>query len=335
MKKDIVQAVYASGKIYPVNYVRIASKTNGYISKILVKTGDTVKAGQPLLIVSAPNNDVNIDMARTNLQLTEANNNTTVNQLNAALQDVQAAAAKYSLDSTNYERYKNLWSENITTKQNLDQAQTLAELSLRAYKKARSSYDNLRLRLSTDVSLAQQQLRMQQNNKTDYTITAPFSGKVYYIPVKEGQLLTTGMPAIDFGNASGFEAWLDVDESDIGNVALGQPVIISCDAYPDKPINTIIREIEPAIAAGTKTITAKASVENIPGFTFYSSMSVEANIITGKKTNAMVIPVEYLQENNKVMLKDKTLKTVQVGIRDAEYAEIISGIDSSTEIIAP
>ena len=53
---------------------------------------------------------------------------------------------------------------------------------------------------------------MQQNIKGDYIITAPFKGTIYDIPVKEGQLLTTGTTSIDFGETGKFEAELDVDE---------------------------------------------------------------------------------------------------------------------------
>jgi HlyD family secretion protein len=332
--KDLIQAVYASGKIYPVNYVRIAAKTNGYVSKLLVKTGDTVKAGEPLIVLSAPNNDVNIDVAKTNLQLSEAYNRNDINQLNAALQDINTAAAKYSLDSTNYERYKNLWNQNITTQQNLDNAKTQADISRRTLIKAKSSYENLKTKLSADVSLAQKQLQFQQNNKTDYTIVAPFSGKVYDVPVKEGQLLTAGMVAIDFGDTKKFEADLDIDETDIGMIMINQPVIISCDAFPGKPVNTSIREIDPALAQGRKTITAKAFL-TADSIQFYSGMSAEANIIISKKQNALVIPAEYLGNDNMVLKKDKTKQKVQTGARDIEYVEILSGIDENTELIKP
>ncbi len=335
LHKDLIQAVYASGKIYPYNHVRIATKVNGYVSKLLVKTGDTVKAGTPLLILSAPNNDVNIDIAQTNLQLSRAYNRTDVNQLNAALQDINGASSRYTLDSLNYERYKNLWKENITAHTNLDQAKTQAELSLQAYNKAVSNYNNLKTKLSADVALAERQLQLQQNNKSDYIITAPFSGKVFDVPVKEGQLLTTGTVAIDFGEANNFEADLDIDESDIGMVQLNQAVLLSTDAYPEKPINTTVTEIEPSLAQGSKTIIVKANV-NAAGIQLYSGMSVEANIIISKKQNALVIPVEYLTADNSVVLKkDKSKVHVQTGIRDMQYVEIFSGIDANTELIKP
>jgi len=333
-RKNITQVIYASGKIYPNNHVHIAAKVNGYISRLLVKTGDLVKAGTPLLILSAPNSDVNINIAKTNLQLSEVNNLANANQLDAAQQDIQSAYTKYRLDSLNYERYKNLWKENITTHACLDQAKTQADISIQAYKKAISTYDNLKLKLAADLSLAQKQLQLQQNNKSDYIITAPFAGKVYNVDVKEGQLVTLGTAVVDFGEAKNFEAELDVDETDIGVLHIGQQVILSSDAYANHPVNTTVREIEPSVVQGSKTTTVKVDVKD--SLQLYSGMSVEANIIITQKQQVLTIPSDYLMADNTVLLKkDKQKIPVQTGIRDTKYVEIISGLTEASEIIKP
>jgi multidrug efflux pump subunit AcrA (membrane-fusion protein) len=335
VKKDLIQVVYASGKIYPLNHVRIAAKVNGYIKNILVKEGDLVKGGQPLIILQAPNNDVNIDIAKTNLQLSEKFNRTDVNQLNAALQDIQSAYTKYKLDSLNYKRYEDLWKNDITAKINFDQAKTQAEVSYQSYKKAISNYDNLKTKLSSDVDVAKRQLEFQRNNKTDYIITAPSDGRIYNVAVKEGQLLTTTILAIDFGDASHFEAELDVDETDIGMVQLQQSILLSTDAYPNNPFRTVVRDILPSVVAGNKTTTVKANVVS-DSLNLYYGMSVEANIIAEKKQNVLAIPVEYLAADNTVLIKkDKKKVAVKVGIRDSQFVEIISGIDEHTELIKP
>lgn len=333
-RKDIVQVVYASGKIFPLNHVKIAAKGSGYVSEILVKAGDDVMPGTPLIVLSAPNSDVSVNIAETNLQLSQANNAADRNQLNAALQDIQSAYSKYQLDSTNYERYKNLWSENITTKQTVDQAKTQMELSFQNYRKSESVYSSLKTKLETDVTLARQQLAVQQNNKSDYIITAPFKGRIYDIAVKEGQLLTTGTSAMDFGEAGQFETELDVDETDIGMISVNQPILMSSDAYPGVPIHTVVREILPGVNQTNKTATIKANIAN-DSLKFYSGMSAEANIIVSRKSNALVIPIDYLNADNTVTTKDKKKVQVKPGIRDMDYVEILSGIDENTELIKP
>lgn len=332
--KDLVQAIYASGKIFPYNHVFIAAKVNGYASKVLVKTGDVVKAGTPLVLLSAPGSDVNIDIAQTNLQLSQANNADNMNQLNAALQDIQSAYAKYQLDSTSYERYKNLWNENITTRQSVDQAKTQADLAWQNYLKAKSVYSNLKTKLSTDVSLAEQQLALQKISKSDYVITAPYDGKVYDVPVKEGQLVTAGTVAIEFGDPVKFEAELDVDETDIGMLQISQRVLLSMDAYPEQPVYTVIREILPGVSQGTRTTTVKADMP-ADSLRLFSGMSTEANIIVSTKKNVLVIPVEYLASDNTVLTAEGKKLPVKTGIRDMEHVEIISGIDTTTQLKKP
>jgi hypothetical protein len=68
----------------------------------------------------------------------------------------------------------------------------------------------------------------------------------------------------------------------------------------------------------------------------FSGMSVEANIIITEKKSALVIPREFLIDNNKVKLKgNDTLTAVVKGAEDLEFVEIISGIDDKAELIRP
>jgi len=333
IRKDLVQAVYASGKIFPLNHVRIAAKTTGYVQQILVKSGDVVKAGAPLVLLSNPNSDVNIDIARSNLALSELNNRPDRNQLNAAQQEIKSSYSRYQLDSLNFQRYKNLWEKQITSRVNFDAAKTQAEISYQSYEKAIDNYNTLKSRSSTELALARKQLQLQSNNKSDFLVRAPMAGRVYDVPVKEGQLLTVGTQAVDFGDSTLFEAELDVDESDIGNVRPGQQVILNAEAYDHHPILSTVSEIEPSVVQGSKTTRVKCTVPK-SSLTMLSGMTVEANIIIQEKKNVLVIPAEFLNADNTVTLRSgKKRQPVKTGIRDVQYVEIESGIDEKVEIV--
>jgi RND family efflux transporter MFP subunit len=334
-KKDLVQTVYASGKVFPLKYIKLSAKTFGYIQTILVNTGDTVTAGQPLLIIESPNNNLAVDIAETNLNYTIASKRENEMQLLAAEQDVRSAANKYSLDSTNLERYKNLWSNNISTRANLDQAQTQADLSYNNWLKAKAIYKNLYLKLSTEAALADKQVSIQNNSRKEYTIRAPFTGRIYDIPVKEGQLITQNMVAFTVGDMKKFEAWLDIDESDIGWIRKGQSILISCEAFQQTPIYTTVKEIEPSLAPGSKTVIVKADMP-VDTLSYFSGMSAEANIIVNSRKNVWVVPAEYINENNQVMIKNgKEPIQVQTGIKDRGWVEIITGLPPGAVLIKP
>ncbi len=333
-RKDLIQTVYASGRIYPIDYVKIASKANGYINQVFVKPGDTVFKGQALLTIESANSDVSVDIANQQLQYNETINHTRIMQLESAWQDILAAASKYALDSTNMQRYKNLLREDITTKANFDQAQTQADLSWSNLQKTKSNFEQLKLKLATEVSLAKQQVQFQQNNKSDYTIRAPFSGRIYEVPIKPGQLINPGVQAFGFGASQLFEAWLDIDETDIGMIALGQQVLISLEAYPEKPILTTVKEIEPSLTAGNKTVIVKTDLPTNE-LIYFCGMSAEANITVSIQKNVWVVPYEYVDASNMITQKDGTKKKVQTGMRNKGFVEIISGVDASTAIIKP
>src|SRR5688572_4478783 len=73
VRKDIVQAIYASGKIYPLNDYKIYAKLPGYVEKIHVRIGDSVKVGQPLLTIKSEVSEKNAEMAKNQYELAVKN----------------------------------------------------------------------------------------------------------------------------------------------------------------------------------------------------------------------------------------------------------------------
>src|SRR5258708_7533712 len=73
IRKDLTQAVYASGKLYPVNDYRVYSKLPGYIEKIHVHVGDSVKLGEPLMTIKSEISELNVNSAKNLLDLARKN----------------------------------------------------------------------------------------------------------------------------------------------------------------------------------------------------------------------------------------------------------------------
>src|SRR3990170_2405462 len=73
IRKDITQAVYASGKIYPLNDYKVYAKLPGYVEKIHVHVGDSVKVGQPLLTIKSEVSEKNVEMAKNQYELAQKN----------------------------------------------------------------------------------------------------------------------------------------------------------------------------------------------------------------------------------------------------------------------
>ncbi len=335
-RRDLTQAVYASGKIYPVNDYKVYSKLPGYIEKIHVHVGDSVKVGQPLMTIKSEVSELNVNSAKNLLSLAQKNADDNSGLVTAIKQDVASARSKYELDSVNYSRYTNLYKENATSKLQLDQAKTQFEISKENYLKAYSTLVNTRDRLRTELQNAQIQYDAQVSNKNDYTIVSVMNGKVYDIVPKEGELVNTQLMVMEIGDGSNYEVELSVDETDISFLQKGQSIVFSIDAYKEKIFNGKVLEAYPRINQGNKTSKVVASIRLEGNVVIYSGMSVEANIIIAEKKNVMVIPREFLAGGNKVKLKaTDELVEIKKGAEDLEYVEILSGIDETTEIKKP
>lgn len=331
--RDLTQAVYASGKIFPKNDYKVFARLPGYVEEILVHVGDTVSAGQPLLRIRSEISNINVEAAKNQYQLASRNATESGPVLSAIKQEMMAAESKYVLDSTNYVRYKNLLQAQSASQLQVDQSKVLFENSRAAYSRVRLNYTATRDRLNTESQNAKLQLDAQTSNQGEYTIISAVSGKVYDIIPKLGDLVNSQMPLIEIGSATEFEVELSIDETDISFVVVGQEVLYEIDAYKDQPLTGKVVEIYPRISASNKTAKIIASITFNDSMEVYSGMSVESNIIVSEKKNVLVIPREYVKPGNLVSVKGKAEPVkVTIGAADLEYMEITSGLSESDEL---
>lgn len=334
--KDITQAVYASGKIFPEDYYRLNISIPGYIKEIYVKVGDTVQVGQPLFAMKSDVSNLNVATARNNLDLATLNANDNSAYMTAVKQDVSLAREKMELDSANYARVLNLAESNATTKASLDQAKALFASSRQTYIKAISSLEATRERLRTEVKNAQNLYKAQQSNSNDFTYYAAVTGRVYDINGRQGEYFTPQQIVMELGRIDNYEVELSVDEADIHYLAKKQEVIFQTEAYPNLYLKGEIKEVYPKISSTNKSIKVVASIHLPEGISMYAGATLEANIINQRKTNALVIPRYYLS-NDSIIVKrkgngKKEKIKVELGVGNVEFVEVLNGLAIDDEV---
>lgn len=335
-RKDLTQAVYASGKIYPLNDYKVFSKLPGYIQKIHIKIGDVVEVGTPLMTIKSEVSELNVEAAKNAFSLAQKNADENAPLLSAMKQDVASSKSKYELDSLNFSRYTNLFKENACSKMQLDQARTQFEISQQTYFRVKNNLSSTRDRLRTEYENAKIQLDAQTSNRNDYTIVSAVAGKVYDIIPKEGELVGTQNILMEVGDKSNFEVELSIDETDVSFVQNGQEVIYAIDAYKENTYKGKVMESYPRINQSNKTSKVISSIQLDESVKIFSGMSVEANIIIAQKKNTLVIPREFIVNGNMVKLKStKKLVTFKKGAEDLEFIEVLDGLKEGDEIILP
>lgn len=335
-RRDLTQAVYASGKLFPVDDYKVFSKFPGYVKTIHVKVGDTVSAGQPLITIRNDQTEFNAESAKNLMELAYKNASPNSPVLQSLKNEMSSARARFELDSLNYVRYAALLKQNAASLLQADQSKAQFEVSKQAWQKSVNNYQSTKDRLSTEATNAELQYKTLMANKNEYVILADKNGMVYDIDAKAGEMVSLQKPVMEIGDAKRFELELNIDETDITLVKPGQQVVFTIDAYGDEKFNGTIREIYPRISQSDKTSKVIAEIVQPGDRKFYSSLSVEANIVISTKKNALVIPREFLFEGNKVKVEGKEeAVTIKKGIEDLENIEVLEGIDEHTELVKP
>ena len=334
--KDLTQAVYASGKLFPKNHYKIYAKFPGYVKTIHINVGSVVKAGDPLLTIRNDQSEFSVATAKNALDLAVKNASVNSPLVQSLKNEMNSQRAKYELDSVNYLRYATLIKQQATTQVMADQAKSQFEISKQSWLRSINSYNSTRDRLNTEAANAELQYRTLQANRNEYIILADQDGMVYDIDVNLGEMIPLQKPVMEIGDSNQFELELNIDETDIFLVKPGQKIVFTVDAYRDDVFSGSIKEIYPRISQGNKTSKVIAEIMQTADKKFYSSLSAEANIVISSKKNVLVVPREFILEGNKVKIKGKEeLVQVKKGAEDIEFVEILEGIDESAELVMP
>lgn len=333
---SITESVYASGTVKAQQQYNVFATVNGLLQKVYVSVGDQVKKGDPMFLIENQISALNTKNARLALELSLQNIRQNSNRLRELELAVSLAKEKWQNDSSMYVRQKNLWANNVGTKVDLEQRK-LALLSSRSnYLAAASRYRQAKTQLNTEYRQAQNNLNINKEAESNYTIRSETDGTVYDILKGPGELVNTQGPVAVLGSSADFVLELQIDEYDIVKVRAGQKVLVTMDSYKGRVFNAEISRIYPMMNERSRTFTAQARFTNPPA-ELYPNLTLEANIIIQTKKNALIIPREYLIDDQYVFTDpDKKVKTrVKIGLMDYKFAEIQSGLDTSQYVYKP
>jgi multidrug efflux pump subunit AcrA (membrane-fusion protein) len=333
IQRDVTESIYASIKIIPFETYYPQTSISGVIESINVKIGNQVKKGDVLFTIRAPNIQTRINEANIALDLAKANYTGRNNLLKSIKIEITNAENKKHLDSVNLYRLQNLWAKKIGAKADLDKAQLVYESSINSLDLLYQKYEQTKHDLASAYDRSQNRVKSEKINKSDYTIRALSDGKIYDVYKDIGEVITPQERFAEIGSNDFYKIEMDIDEVDITQVNISDTAVISLDAYPQKVFSSIVTKILPKKDETNLTYTLEGEFIEAPDRLLYG-LSGEANIIIGKRQNVLTIPTAYLNSDQTVLTTEGP-RSVKVGIKNLEFVEIISGIDSSTVILKP
>jgi HlyD family secretion protein len=334
-RKNIVETVYASGKIIAENEYNLYALSNGTVIKKLVKEGDLVTKDQVIYIINNDAPAAKLDAAKSNFVNAQSN----ISEQSPILKDLkltmQNAETKYIYDSLQYIRLKKLIDQSIGTQNNLDNARAAFLISQNQKKSAEDKYYSTLNDLNVTFQNAKSQLAGARTDLDNYFIRSKENGRVYQTMKEQGEAVKLNDPVALLGGASKRIIRLAVDQQDISRIKNGQEVLLKADVTGNTIYKAAISRIYPMMNEVDQTFRVDAV---FPDSTdqHYIHSSVEANIIIQKKNNVLIIPRQALAASDSVQIKeDGKIKTIAVktGIRTLNDVEITEGLNEAATII--
>jgi len=336
-RQDLTSKVSANGKIDAKRKVDLSANIMGQIVNLAVREGDVVKKGTFLLQIDQKQLAASAKGAAASLQ--------------ALFSDRDASRANAVEARQNFERAQKNFAQKISPAADLERARA-------AYDSAQANVQAIEQRIEE----ARANVTAAQDTLSKTTIRAPMDGVVTALPVEEGEVAVIGTmnnpgtKLLTIADMSVVEAVMEVDETDVPNVKVGQRASVTVDAYPNKTFSGIVTEvgsspIQRTTGGGTEAVNfeVKIQLENPPAG-MRPGFSASADITTGTRTKVIAIPIQALvvrekpgsgkngkpQDEEGVFVNDKgavKFAPVTTGLAGESNIEITKGLSDGQEIV--
>ncbi|MCJ7641208.1 MAG: efflux RND transporter periplasmic adaptor subunit [Desulfobacterales bacterium] len=349
--QHLTYSLVANGDIAPLMQVDLYAKVSGYLEKISVQIGDSVRQGQVIAQIDRAEfvqkvKEVEAKVAQAKAQVAELEAGTRAEDVREAEEAVKQAQSRFNNAKLQRERVEALYKREVISKKEFDisemdynvtEAQlAAAEQHLKMLKEgARPEVKAASLGKLKEMEaiLAQEQIRLQNTE-----IVAPFPGEIVRRNVDNGALVSPSTPLVTLVHMETLKVLANVLEKDIALVKPGMKAKILTETYPEKPFEGTIVRINKALDLGTRTLQTEINVPN-PGRLLKPGMFARIEVTLTDKPDALAIPKEaVLEEGGKqavfVVEGNQALrKPVVTGIEQGPFIEVVEGLKDGEKVV--
>ncbi len=340
VSRSVQRTVDSVGSLFPFEEVTVGSEVEGRVAEVLVDVGDSVVAGRPLVKIVPVELGLTLEQERAALEQIRARLTTPGGDV--ALKDPKEAAEVKRADADRtdaeqkYLRARELFGQGLISRGTFDEAEAHYNAARAGYDMAVQNVLTLRaqaVQRTASVALADKKLR-------DTVIRAPFAGQVKDRMVSPGQYVKVQTPVMVIVDTRRLRARLKVPEKMAAWVAVGQPVKVQVEAYPDRAFLGAVWRMSPSVDPQTRSFDVEALLENREGL-LKPGFFARASIVSSRVDQALVVPedaLRYLYGVYKVYTVDKSAlheTEVKLGAREGTGVEIVSGLKEGTSVAVP
>jgi HlyD family secretion protein len=296
-KRDLEALVSASGKIQAKTQVNISSDVTGRVTELAVDEGLRVKKGQFLMQIDPRNQ-------KTAAERTQASLAGAKSMLEETRSAIATARENLNLSRETARRQRELWTQQLTTRDALDRAENEVKVRETQLRQTEQSLSTQEQRINeTQASLSGAQYDLSKAR-----IESPIDGLIVRRNIEQGETVVigtmnnAGTVLLTIADMSIIEAEVEVDETDIPTVQIGQVAKVRIDAIPDKTFTGKVTEVgnspiqtTTAGQTGQTATNFKVTIqldneipEVRPGFT------CTADITTATRAKALAVPIQAM-----------------------------------------
>ena len=319
-KGDITSIVTATGKVKAKTEIKISANVVAKIIKLPVREGDAVSKGRLLVQLDSDRYQAAVDQSRA--------------QLASAKAQFELVTAQNEEARLAFERSQKMYAGKL--------------ISDEAFDAVRTRYDVTRAQLNSAqhaVTGAEASLREAQNQLDYTTITSPIDGVVTALNTEEGEIVmmgtmnNPGTVIMTVSDLSEIEVEVDVDETDVANVALAQEVKVSLDALPDTTFPGKVTEV--GNSGRTSGFGSQDQVTNFPvtvlmtqtSSSIRPGMSATCDITTAEQKDILEIPIGaiVLRDEKDIKEKHKALDKTSGGVNATETGDSLAAKEQAAD----
>ncbi len=318
IEQELIDYQEAVGTIQSKSKIRISAQINGQIEAVLVKSGQTVKAGQLLVRIDKEAALAGLRQADESLKAAKAAGR-------QALHNLEGAKALLLKSKTNYERMKEFHRKEVITDQKMEAVQAEYDNSVAVVEQARQHLQGS----AANVKAAEQEVRSAEIRMSYTEVKATEDGIISERLVEPGDLAGAGKPLLIFYNPERLRLEASITENLIGKVSIGSKLTVVVDALK-KELTGEVTEIVPSADPGSRTFLIKVTLPVLkdlyPGMfgRLFLPKGVKKVFLAPKSSIYRVGQLEMVKVRVGTSWHDRYVRTGK--IYDRTKVEILSGL---------
>ena len=339
--------VRISGQVVPQTTIQLSPLEGGVVERIVTEEGTRVKAGDPILILSNENLDMQILNSEAELAEKENMLRNTVISMEQEKLSLRQNEIELGIDvkrnKRHYEQQKALYEDKLIAREEYTKAEEDYFLAVEKYELVRerqkqdSAYRSIEVhRLQESLENMQKNMKIIRRRKENLVIKAPIDGELGLLDAVLGQSIQAGVKIGQINSVGPYKIEAQIDEHYIDRVILGLSATFD---RQGEVFNATVRKVYPEVRSGK--FQADFRIDGTQPANIRSGQTYYLNLQLGQSENAVIIPRGsfYQSTGGKWIFVvspkgDKAVKReIRIGRQNPKYYEVLDGLEPGEKVI--